>query len=196
MVDNEGNIHGIGEGTATIIITSPDDPEVKKEIKNIKDVYKLPVVVAINKYTTDTNAEIETIKEEKFRRNRHKKIYQDYIEKSISKILLNKKHKRFLTLKTLEKDEKFKELENENLVNERSKLEEIYNLEIEQIIANQRYEYIVDIKSKCVTKNEQKETITDKLDNIFLNKYLAIPIFAIIMFLIYYLFYVFLESYV
>ena len=136
---------------------------------------------------TGINELIETIKEEKFRRNRHKKIYQDNVEKSISKILLNKKHKRFLTLKTLEKDEKFKELENENFVNERSKLEEIYNLEIEQIIANQRYEYIVDIKNKCVTKNEQKETITDKLDNIFLNKYLAIPIFAIIMFLIYYL---------
>ena len=110
---------------------------------------------------TGINELIETIKEEKFRRNRHKKIYQDNVEKSISKILLNKKHKRFLTLKTLEKDEKFKELENENLVNERSKLEETYNLEIEQIIANQRYEYIVDIKTKCVTKNEQKETITD-----------------------------------
>ena len=39
-------------------------PNLLKHIKNIKDVYNLPVVVAINKYTTDTNAEIETIKEE------------------------------------------------------------------------------------------------------------------------------------
>ena len=39
-------------------------PNLLKHIKNIKDVYNLPVVVAINKYTTDTNAEIEAIKEE------------------------------------------------------------------------------------------------------------------------------------
>ena len=37
-------------------------PNLLKHIKNIKEVYKLPLVVAINKYTSDTDEEIETIK--------------------------------------------------------------------------------------------------------------------------------------
>ena len=50
----EENIDALSKGMQNLI----------KHIENIKDVYKLPVVVAINKYTTDTNNEINLIKKE------------------------------------------------------------------------------------------------------------------------------------
>lgn len=130
---------------------------------------------------------ISVIKEGKIKKNRHKKIYKEDVEEAIEKAKVNGTHSRFITVKALENDQKISETQNDVIVNERKKIEEKYNLEIEQVIANQRYEYIVDVKEKCVTKKEQKETITDKLDKVFLNKWAAIPIFACIMFLIYYL---------
>lgn len=63
------------------------------------------------------------------------------------------------------------------------KLEE----EMDEVIANERYEYICDIKSKCVDSSNKKDSVTDKLDKVFLNKWLALPIFIVIMFFVYYL---------
>ena len=71
--------------------------------------------------------------------------------------------------------------------NSRQRLEEIYKMDIEEIIANSRYDYIVGIKNRVTTIKFIKETISDKLDKIFLNKIFAFPIFLIIMFLVYYL---------
>lgn len=62
----------------------------------------------------------------------------------------------------------------------------IYEKDIESIIANERYRYIELVKSQAVTQIDIGETLTDKLDKIFLNKWLSIPIFAIVMFLIYF----------
>ena len=59
--------------------------------------------------------------------------------------------------------------------------------ELDEVIANERYEYICDIKNKCVDMSNKKESVTDKLDKVFLNKWLALPIFVVIMFLVYYL---------
>lgn len=57
----------------------------------------------------------------------------------------------------------------------------------EGIIANQRYNYITDVINRTVTKKVKKNQLTtsDKIDNILTNRILALPIFAIIMLLIY-----------
>ena len=60
-------------------------------------------------------------------------------------------------------------------------------MDIEEIVANERYNYISNIKNKVISIKNGKNTYGSKLDKIFLNKYLAIPIFIIIMFLIYFL---------
>lgn len=59
--------------------------------------------------------------------------------------------------------------------------------EMDDVIANERYRYICDIKNNCVDSSNKKDSITDKLDKVFLNKWLALPIFVVIMFLVYYL---------
>ena len=51
----------------------------------------------------------------------------------------------------------------------------------------QRYSFIESVKEGSFEKVKIKESVSDKLDKIFLNKFLAFPIFVVIMFLVYYL---------
>lgn len=56
----------------------------------------------------------------------------------------------------------------------------------ESIITNERYNYIESIIKKCYTrKNNTKMSVSDKIDSIVTNRWLAIPIFAVVMFLVY-----------
>ncbi len=56
----------------------------------------------------------------------------------------------------------------------------------ESIITAQRYEYISSIIGKCITrKSKQKLTASDKIDRIVTNRILALPIFAVVMFIVY-----------
>ncbi|MDD2970811.1 MAG: ferrous iron transport protein B [Lachnospiraceae bacterium] len=57
----------------------------------------------------------------------------------------------------------------------------------ESIITNERYRYISSIiKDCCVKKNQGGLTISDKIDRIVTNRWLALPIFAVVMFIVYY----------
>ncbi len=57
----------------------------------------------------------------------------------------------------------------------------------ESIITNERYIYIGSIINDCYTKKNKGEmTISDKIDRIVTNRILALPIFAVIMFIVYY----------
>ena len=57
----------------------------------------------------------------------------------------------------------------------------------ESIITNQRYAYISTVVSKSVKKKSRTEnlTLSDKVDRIVTNRFLALPIFALVMFLMY-----------
>lgn len=58
----------------------------------------------------------------------------------------------------------------------------------ESIITNERYLYIEDVVSRCYfRKNKGKLSTSDKIDRILTNRILALPIFAVIMFLVYYI---------
>ena len=59
----------------------------------------------------------------------------------------------------------------------------------ESIITNQRYEYIQKLVDKTVVKKKGKDELTtsDKIDRVLTNRVLALPIFAIIMFLVYFI---------
>ena len=65
--------------------------------------------------------------------------------------------------------------------------EEELDDEAQSIIVNERYNYIEDIIEKSyIKKNGEKLTVSDKIDRIVTNRYLALPIFAVVMFLVYY----------
>lgn len=116
-------------------------------------------------------------------------IFDDNLEKSIEKIKDNIKmeHPRFVTVKLLEMDSRFIDSNSEEIDKERKVLEKLYDTDLEEIIATQRYSFIEKVKKECVKEKKNIVTISDKLDKIFLNKWLSFPIFVIIMFLVYYL---------
>lgn len=128
-----------------------------------------------------------TIKKYNKQKVRSKEIFKSDIENEIINIENELKVNRFMAIKILEKDKLYQSYQKGIVKNSRQKLEETYKMDIEEIIANARYEYIVKIKNKSTTITPIKETMSDKLDKIFLNKFLAFPIFVVIMFLVYYL---------
>lgn len=98
--------------------------------------------------------------------------------------------KRFFAIKLLEKDDKIKEqMKNVPDVSaEVKRLEDACDDDTESIITNERYVYISSIIGECVTKRKSSEKLStsDKIDRIVTNRFLAIPIFAVVMFLVYY----------
>ena len=68
------------------------------------------------------------------------------------------------------------------------KCEEEFDDDAEGIITGERYEFIGTLVSKVIKKkNTSKHTISDKIDKIVTNRILALPIFALIMWAVYYI---------
>lgn len=98
--------------------------------------------------------------------------------------------KRFFAIKLLEKDDKISELMKQvpDVSAQVKELEDKFDDDTESIITNERYVYISSIMGECVTKANKKEKLTtsDKIDKIVTNRWAALPIFAVVMFLVYY----------
>ena len=98
--------------------------------------------------------------------------------------------KRFFAVKLLEKDDKIHEqLENVPDVSAQIKrLEDKFDDDTESIITNERYQYISGVIKGCYKKkNKEKLTLSDKIDRVVTNRFLALPIFAAVMWLVYYI---------
>ena len=98
--------------------------------------------------------------------------------------------RRFFAIKLLEKDDKISELMKQvpDVSAQIKELEDKFDDDTESIITNERYVYISSIMGECVTKANKKEKLTtsDKIDKIVTNRWAALPIFAVVMFLVYY----------
>ena len=113
------------------------------------------------------------------------------IEKNIV-LKLNKTigDSRWLALKLLEGDEKVQETLKVpvELLNEikvyQEKLEKNFDMDIETIIADSRYQFTSEVARKAVKKKAQDShlTISDKIDKVVTNRILAIPLFLAMMF--------------
>ena len=97
------------------------------------------------------------------------------------------KHKRFVAVNLLEGDDRFENFSAPEVSEIIENISKNYDTDLEEIIATQRYDYIEKVKKASIVKKQMPETLSDKLDKIFLNKWLAFPIFVVIMFLVYYL---------
>lgn len=116
-------------------------------------------------------------------------IFDESLEKSIKAVQekIEVKHSRFVAVNLLEMDSRFVDYNTKEIDKEREALSKLYDTDLEEVIATERYSFIEKAKKECVKEKKQAETISDKLDKIFLNKWLAFPIFVLIMFLVYYL---------
>ncbi len=98
--------------------------------------------------------------------------------------------KRFFSIKLLERDDKISgQLPKiPDVAEEAAMLEKEYDDDTESIITNARYEYISSIIGECCTKKRQGGmSISDKIDRIVTNRWAALPIFAVVMVLVYYI---------
>ena len=97
--------------------------------------------------------------------------------------------KRFFAVKLLEKDDKIaNQMKRVPDVSADIKaLEDAFDDDTESIITNERYTYISSIIDECYKKNSKnKLTVSDKIDRVVTNRWAALPIFAVVMFLVYY----------
>src|SRR5699024_2180960 len=66
--------------------------------------------------------------------------------------------------------------------------EKIFDEDSETIIINERYEWLTQLTALCVvTKDSFQLSISDKIDRIVTNRWFALPIFAFVMWFVYYL---------
>lgn len=123
--------------------------------------------------------------------------YSDKVETALNvisdKLSVSENLKRWYAVKVFERDEKALEKlgigsEFENII---SQVEKELDDDAESIITNERYEYIgknlVSLNAKETTKGSDKLTTSDKIDRIVTNRWLALPIFALVMWLVYYI---------
>lgn len=97
--------------------------------------------------------------------------------------------KRFFAIKLLERDNKISEMlaQVPDVSEEIRVLETEFDDDTESIITNERYLYISSIIKICITKKQEKKlSVSDKLDRIVTNRFLALPIFALVMFIVYF----------
>ena len=156
------------------------------DIEKLREETGLTIVPISAKKRIGIDELIKVIDERSFFKNPKNIIYSNEVENLISEISNNLEgdNKRFSAVKIIERDIKYPKAD-ENIENKISEIEKNLDMDSEQFIAHQRYLYIESLKDKCVKVAPKKETITDKLDKVFLNKFAAIPIFAIIMAFVY-----------
>jgi len=106
---------------------------------------------------------------------------------------LPKEKQRWYAIKLFERDEKIisklniKEDTLSHIEQDVKDCEKELNDDAESIITNERYIFIASIIGGCFTrKNINKLSTTDKIDNIVTNRIFALPIFAIVMFVVYF----------
>lgn len=126
--------------------------------------------------------------------------YSDKFEAAIKQIIdilgdiVPERSARFYAIKLFERDALVQnkvELSEfqKGEINEVIKItEEIFTEDSESIVINERYEFIERVAKMAQNQDSNfKMTISDKIDRVVTNRILALPIFAVVMFLVYYL---------
>ncbi len=115
-----------------------------------------------------------------------------HIEESIENIV-PKHNVRWYAIKIFERDEKvleelkLSEEDNKHIEEHIAECEREMDDDAESIIIGQRYAYIAKLMEKAVKKSQKSAggTISDKIDRVLTNRVLALPIFVVVMFLVY-----------
>lgn len=126
--------------------------------------------------------------------------YDDRLEAAFNEIAtiiegkVSKQHLRFVTIKLFERDElvnarlTLTPVEQKEIAEIIEITEKIFDDTAEAIIINERYEAISRITALCLVKHTSFElSFSDKIDRVVTNRFLALPIFAFVMWAVYYL---------
>ena len=106
---------------------------------------------------------------------------------------LPEEQQRWYAIKIFERDERVLRhlgLEGDKLSHIESDIKRVesqLNDDSVSIIINERYSYIEALIKRCYAKSHEKMTVSDKIDRIVTNRWAALPIFGLIMFLVYFI---------
>ena len=128
-----------------------------------------------------------------------KEIFSKELEAAVAEVEsvlpadITENKKRWYAVKFLENDSKVVEstplsASGKSVVeNARKAIEEAHDDDMESIVTDERYKFIQKIVGTTVKKGKDKLTTSDKIDKIVTNRILALPIFIIVMWLVYYI---------
>lgn len=129
-----------------------------------------------------------------------KHVFSEQVERAVTEIentikdFVPEEQLRWYAVKLFERDSRV--IENLNIGEDKLQIIENYikstenalDDDSESIITNERYNYIASvIKDCCKKKSKGALTVSDKIDRIVTNRWLGLPIFAVVMFLVYYI---------
>ena len=127
-------------------------------------------------------------------------VYDGSVEKALSQIsdlispyISDKKKLRWFAVKLFERDEKIAEqlgVDRKILAEIDAavkKCESVLGDDAISIIISQRYAFIDRVCEKCLVRASEAHSISEKIDRIVTSRFLAIPIFIVVMFLVYFL---------
>ena len=112
--------------------------------------------------------------------------------KSVLPSSVSEEKKRWYAVKFLENDSKVVESMKlsgaaaQTVEAQRRALEKKHDDDMESIVTDERYKFIQKIVSTTVQKGKEKLTTSDKIDRIVTNRFLGIPIFMLVMWVVYY----------
>ena len=180
-------------------------PQMKTSLINAKilsQFLNVPVIVvdAREKDSTNNLLNVSLAKIRKVNGSTLKLTYGTEVDEELNQIKrfiglkesLDKKKLNWLSLKLLEGDYRTEQIitkkpyyfELKQLVDKAKRhLEKIYNQDMNTIMANIRYGFIKGLQKELVIENLHKKTvdITEKIDNLVMNRFLGIPLFLVII---------------
>ena len=127
-----------------------------------------------------------------------KDIFSEELEGAVAEVnsvlpsFVSEEKKRWYAIKFLENDSKVVESMKlsgaaaQTVEAQRKALEKKHDDDMESIVTDERYKFIQKIVSTTVQKGKEKLTTSDKIDRIVTNRFLGIPIFMLVMWIVYY----------
>lgn len=167
--------------------------EIKIDIKVLSEKLGCPVVETSALKNDGLNKAIEACLVESGKTIESKKLpYKYKTIKALENIkTLADTDNQYFAIRLLDKDklitEKFNLTNDERLLNIITRYEDVIETDSESAIVEERYSIIEKILASALDKSRQKLSMTDKIDKLLLNRYLALPIFFGIMFIVYYI---------
>ena len=123
--------------------------------------------------------------------NEIEEVLNDIVEIALANV--PKEVQRWYSIKLFERDSKITEKLNidsrllNQIENDICKVEKKLDDDSESLITNERYLFINNVIDGSYKKKRKGETTSDKIDKIVTNRFLALPIFAVVMFFVYYI---------
>jgi len=175
-----------------VVVLNMSDSLAKKGLKVDHRQLEKSLGVSVFPISAKRNVGLDELKNaivnNEFVKRKPQPVFPAAIEDEIKTLeaSLESRHRRFVSVKLLENDHLLTYLKPSGLTTAVARLADKYGLDAVEMFANERYRLIEAITKKAIIAIPMRHSLSEKLDRVFLHKIFALPIFAVIMFLTYF----------